>query len=186
MASRKVTPDISLAWAAVQLVTQAGSRLLTSRAAQPIALRMKNSFSASIEIAYRSKRARSGRPERIPGSRARTADRRTQKSASVAHPSMRGHPVGSCSATVPVISPASVSTSAQVRASRISASTVARSSARNCFTARQSTSTAAIRRSCTGSRHSATAQASRASRSRPGYRLAADRTARRMSGTATP
>lgn len=51
MASRKVTPDIARAWAAVQAATHSGSRLEISRAVQPIAFRMKNSLSPSIEAA---------------------------------------------------------------------------------------------------------------------------------------
>ncbi len=94
-ASRKVTPDIAATWSWVQSVTQAGSRLESSRSTQPIALRMKNSFSASIGSAYRVNRGRSGCPARMPRSSASRAERRTQKSPSTAHPSMTGHDRGS-------------------------------------------------------------------------------------------
>ena len=51
---------------------------------------MKNSFSASIGVAYRSNRTWSGRPCLIPGSSVSRADRRTQKSSSTAHASISG------------------------------------------------------------------------------------------------
>jgi hypothetical protein len=100
-ASRKVTPEITVAWRAVQPATHGGSRLEISRRTQPFAFRMKNSFSASIKAAYRSNRSRAGWPARTPGSKARSAERRTQKSSSVAQASTRGHDDGSRSAMRP-------------------------------------------------------------------------------------
>ena len=129
-ASRNVTPDISDRCRCVQDATQSGSCLEISRSTQPMALRMKNSRSASSGSAYRVNRGRSGCPVRMPRSSASSADRRTQKSASAAHPSMTGHDRGSRSAISPATLTASPSTSAQVPDSRSSRSTVARSPAR--------------------------------------------------------
>src|ERR1700745_357833 len=59
-----------------------------------MALEMKNSFSASIGVAYRSNRSWSRPPRLIPGSSVSRADRRTQKSSSAAHASISGQASG--------------------------------------------------------------------------------------------
>jgi hypothetical protein len=75
-----------------------------------MALEMKNSFSASIGVAYRSNRSWSRPPCLILGSSVSRADRRTQKSSSVAHASISGQASGWTSAIGPATSPASGST----------------------------------------------------------------------------
>ena len=101
------------------------------------------------------------------GQQRRSADRRTQKSASAAQRSMTGHDRGSGSAISPATLTASPSTSAQVPDWRSSRSTVARSPAPSRGAACVRISTTAIRRSWTGARRSATAQAAIAAWSTP-------------------
>jgi len=56
-ASRSVTPEARCARGASHAATISGLRLAVSRRTQPMALRMKNSFSSRIWSAYRKKRS---------------------------------------------------------------------------------------------------------------------------------
>ena len=88
----------------------ATNRSVKSGSAEDAAFLMKNSFSASIGVAYRSNRSWSRPPRLVPGSSVSRADRRIQKSSSAAHASISGQASGWTMAIGPAISPASGST----------------------------------------------------------------------------
>ena len=122
-ASRTVTPEARRARGSSHSKTSSGRLLAVSRSTQPIALRMKNSVSSSIPSAYRANRAKSPPPRRSGTSRASSADRRIQRSGSLAQRSSTAPSSGWRSTSPPTTTAASSSTSAQVRASRSSRST---------------------------------------------------------------